>query len=205
MASTITLTPMVTTGVADSFLLQSDGFVAGTFLDDPAVRYQLEGGFIGSSQTTPIWGGLPLSLGIPALGGGGSSSGLGPSCVVAATNGAIDAWCLYNQAANMLITPGSNAPQASSGMTINFGRPGSNFRIVLPILTSLVNTVIGQEPGYQVSWDFTNNRIMAYDAGVGALPVKIEFVNTNSKIVSYNSGTKQTNWLAGSAVAVVRI
>ena len=205
MAATITLTPMQTTGVPDSFLLLTDGFVAGTFLDDPAVRYQLEGGVVSSSQSTPLWGGLPLTLGIPALGGGGASSGLGPTVVAAASNAAINAWCLFNQAANGIIAPGSNVPQYGSGMTVNFARPGSNMRIVLPVVSSLVNTLIGQEPNYQVSWDFTNNRIMAYSGGVGALPVQIEFVNTNSKIVSYNSGTGQTTWTDNAAVAVCRI
>ena len=75
MAATITLTPMQTTGVPDSFLLLTDGFVSGTMLDDPAIRYQIEGGVVAASQATPLWGGLPLTLAIPALGGGGASLG----------------------------------------------------------------------------------------------------------------------------------
>ena len=182
MAATITLTPMQTTGVPDSFLLLTDGFVSGTMLDDPAIRYQIGGGVVAASQATPLWGGLPLTLAIPALGGGGASSGLGSG-----------------------IAPGSNVPQYGPGMSINFVRVGSGARIVVPVLSSLVNTLVGEAPNTQVSWDFTNNRIEAYSGGVGALPVQIETLNTNSKIVAYNSGTGQTTWVDGGAVAVIRV
>lgn len=205
MAATITLTPMQTTGVPDSFLLLTDGFVSGTMLDDPAIRYQIEGGVVAASQATPLWGGLPLTLAIPALGGGGASSGLGSGVVAAATNDAINAWAVFNQGAAGIIAPGSNVPQYGPGMSINFVRVGSGARIVVPVLSSLVNTLVGEAPNTQVSWDFTNNRIEAYSGGVGALPVQIETLNTNSKIVAYNSGTGQTTWVDGGAVAVIRV
>ena len=90
-------------------------------------------------------------------------------------------------------------------MSINFVRVGSGARIVVPVLSSLVNTLVGEAPNTQVSWDFTNNRIEAYSGGVGALPVQIETLNTNSKIVAYNSDTGQTTWVDGGAVAVIRV
>lgn len=203
MPASIAFTPMVTTGFPDGFLLQTDGFVSGTFVDSPTGRYELESGVVSAAQSTPLWGGLPISLAVPALGGGGASSGLGSVITGATSYANLNAWAIINQSANGIIAPGSNAPQFGSGMTINFVRPGSNVRIVVPILSSLVNTVIGQGPNYQVSWDFTNNRIMAFSTT--ALPVQIEFVNTNSKIVTYNAGTGQTTWTPGSAVAVIRV
>lgn len=199
--SNITFNPMVTTGAGQSFLLETDGFVQGTFFDDPAMRYQLEGGFVARTETAPIWGGLPLSLLVPELG----ANPLGPSCSIATTTAGINAWCMFNQAAGMIITPSSTVPSASSGMSVNFVRPGSLLRIALPVNPSLVNSLVGGSTTQQVSWDFTNNYITTYNSGIGALPVQIEFVNTNSKVVSYNSSTGAITWNDAGACAIVRI
>lgn len=200
MSASITFNPMTTTGASNAFVVETDGFVQGTFFDDPAMRYQLEGGFVAASQAHVVWGGLPLSLSVPQLG----SNPNGPSCALATTNAGIEAWCVYNQAAAMIVT-GANPPTAGAGMSINFLRPGSLLRVALPVASSLVSTLVGGATNQQVSWDFTNNEIMAYNSGVGALPVQIEFVDTNSKVVSYNSGTGAVTWNDAGACAIVRI
>ena len=65
MPATISIQPYVTTTSQLSFQLQTDGFVQGFFQDSPVTRYALEGGVVSALQTTPIWGGLPLSLVVP--------------------------------------------------------------------------------------------------------------------------------------------
>lgn len=194
----ISFDPMVTTGAADSFVLDTGGYVAGTFLDDPAMRYQLEGGFVASAQSTPLYGGIPVSLKVPTPAGSGNP--VGPAIAAAADYAHIMGWTLFNQSAGMIITPSSNVPLASAGMSINFARPGSLLRIALPIDPTLVDSIVGGNENAQVSWDFTAQQIIAFS--VTALPVAIEFISTNSKRVSISGSTY--TWSVG-AVAIVRI
>lgn len=199
MSGNISFNPMTTTGAANSFVVETNGFVEGTFYDDPAVRYQLEGGYAASGISHVIWGGLPLTLAVPDVG----SNAMGPACSLATTNSGINAWALFNQAAGMVLVPGSTVPVATAGMSVNFARVGSNLRVALQLDPAILNAVEGGAPNQQVSWDFTNNRITTYSSGVGALAVQILFVNSNSKIVSYSGGA--VTWNDAGPAAIVRI
>jgi hypothetical protein len=203
MPSTVTFAPYGTTVSSISYTLQTDGFVQGVFIDSPALRYTLEGGVVASTQTAPIWGGLPLTLTVPALGSGGSSSGLGPVATTASAAGNIDAWCLNNQAAAGVITPSSNAPLFSSGGSLNFSRVGSGLLVVLPVNPAAVNTLVGAATNYPIYWNFAQNYVDI--TGTTPLGLQIYAVNTNSKTISYSSSTGFANWQTGGSVVVVRI
>jgi hypothetical protein len=211
MAASVTFNPMQTTNTQQSFLLSSDGFVSGTFQDDPAIRYQLEGGVVSQSQSIAVWGGLPVSLAIPGINSvSGQPSALGSFVTVAATNAASNAngihgFTVFNQAAAMIITPSSGVPVASTGMSVNFFRMGTNARIALPLSAGLANTLVGGAPTQQVSWDFVNQVLTTFNAGVGALPVIIETVSITSKVVSYNASTGAVVWNPQGPCAIVRI
>lgn len=201
MASTISLNPNLTTGFSGTFRVSTDGYVVGTFLDDPNNRYNLEGGVVSSSQSTPLWGGLPVTLAVPTP---GTSAALGPAMVAAGSLAAINAWTLFNQSAAGIITPGSNVPLFASGTSLNFARPGSNLRIVLPVYASDVNGLEGAAPNVALYWDPTNLRLTSTaGSNYGPLPIQLEFLNTSSKTVVYSSGL--ANWAYDGSVAVVRI
>src|ERR1700761_4106425 len=155
MAASVSFNPMQTTGAAGAFILSTDGFVQGTFLDDPAMRYQLEGGYVASSQSTPLWGGLPITLSVPAT---GTPNALGSGAVIAASLAGINGWTLFNQASAGILTSSSNVPLYASGMSINFARPGSLLRIVLKINPADVNALVGAAPSVSLYWDPTNLR-----------------------------------------------
>jgi len=193
----ISINPMVTTGASEAFNISSDGYVQGTFLDDPAVRYQLEGGYVDTATVDVIWGGLPLTLAVPNIG----AAALGPSCSIADSAAVIDAWSLFNQAAAMVVTPSSQVPTATSGMSINFARAGSNMRIALPVAAAAISGLQGAEPNVALYWDFTNNNLAT--SGTGILPVQLEFLSTTSKIVVWD-GTNAT-WNYAGPCAIVRI
>ena len=187
-----------------SFLLQSDGFVAGTFIDDPANRYQLEGGVVGAAQTTPLYGSLPLTLTVTAPTSSGASSGLGESAVAATAVANIDAWCVFNQASAGLISATSNVPLYYAGQSLNFVRVGSGLWVVLPVKAADVNTLAGGASNQAIYWDYTNNWVAA--AGTGALGLQIISLNTNSKTITYVAGPPITaNWAGGGSVIVVRV
>lgn len=203
MASTISIAPYATSNSAISFLLQSDGFVAGTVLDNPANRYELEGGLVSASQSTPLWGGIPILLDVPAPGTGGASSGLGLTILAATAESNLDGFCVFNQASAGVITPSSTAPLYPSGTSANFVRSGSRLWMVLPVKAADVNTIAGGNANQAIYWDYTNNWVTVTSMGGGALGYQIIALNTNSKVVTYSSGS--ANWTGGSSVIVVRL
>lgn len=199
----LSFNPMTTTGISGGFVLDTKGYVQGTFLDDPAVRYQLEGAQVDASQSTPIWGGLPIALKVPAV---DQDANL-PSATVAATLTTIAGWCLFNQASAGIITPSSNVPLYQSGMSMNFARAGSNMRICLPVEnTAQLDALVGAAPNVALYWDATNNCLTTTSAGnIGPLPISLEFLSAQSKTVTYNSGTGIATWNPTGAAAIVRI
>ncbi|OYV49198.1 MAG: hypothetical protein B7X10_02125 [Burkholderiales bacterium 21-58-4] len=199
MSGNITFNPMLTTVAASSFTVSTDGYVQGTVFDDPGLRYQIRGGFVANTVTQPVWGGLPLSVAIPA-----NSSGIGPSLTLATTIANITGWSVFNQANNMILTPGPNVPVSTIGMGVNFIEPGCGLRLAVKCSTSLLSALPGEAQNTQVQWDFTNNQLEAYVSGT-ALPVVVEFVSSTSKVVVYNSGTGAVTWDDAGPCAVIRV
>ncbi len=201
----ISFNPMATTGIPNAFVTQTGGYVQGVFLDDPAMRNQLEGGVVATGQATPLWGGLPITLAIPAA-GAQSGNALGPAISEATTSSAVHGWTLFNQASAGIITPSSNVPLYSSGMSINFARAGSLLRVALPVLAASANALIGAAPTLPVYWDYTNQWLTTTQPGSqAALALQVEFIDLNSKTVTYNSGTGNATWNAAAPVAICRI
>ncbi len=198
----ITVAPYALSNSESSFLLQSDGFVAGTFLDNPANRYQLEGGVVGSAQAPPLWGGIPVTLEVPAPGPGGASSGLGSSVIAATTTATnLDGFVVFNQASAGVITASSNVPLYPANTSVNFIRLGCGLWLVLPVNPTAVNTIAGGGSNQAIYWDYTNNRVDV--TGTGALGLQIIALNTNSKTVTYSGG--DATWTSGGSVIVVRV
>lgn len=199
----LSFNPMQTTGISDGFVANTKGFVQGTFLDDPAMRYQLEGAQVDAAQSSPLWGGLPITLKVPAV---DSDAGL-PTAVAAASLSAINGWVLFNQASAGIITPSSNVPLYQSGMSINYARPGSLLRICLPVEnTTILDSLAGDAPNVSLYWDTTNNCLTTSSAGtLGPLPISLELLSAQSKTVSYNSGTGVATWNQNGPAAIVRI
>lgn len=201
----IAFNPSLTTNAYGLFTQNTNGFVQGDAQDDPAVKFWLAGGVVGSAQTTPMWGGLPVEESIPSASTQPGTDSLGGTIITATSNATITGFSVFNQSFNGIITAQSEVPLYTTGMSINFYRLGSGARIPLPIdptLVSLDGTIITS----QVSWDFVNNKIIAYNSGVGALPVRILKISTaNNKGVSYSSVTGFANWDTTATLALCLI
>ena len=210
MSANISLNPMLTTTAAGLFQTNSAGFTQGDALDDPAVKFFLAGGVLSTSATSPIWGGVAIEESIfPNQGtpppGTGPGQVLGSTIIQAASNATITGFCVYNQAYAGITTPQSTAPLYAPGMSVNYYRLGSGARIPLQIDPTLVS-LDGSITTSQVSWDFTNQKIIAYSSGIGALAVRILSISTaNNLTVTYNSDTGFANWTSGGALAVCLI
>lgn len=171
MSATITFNPVVTTVAPGSFNVSSDGYIQGTALNDPAVRNQLSGGVLATTETLPMWGGVGISetttpataSGIPNLGGTLTRA---TSLTQTAANG-LSGFSVFDQSHAMVNTPQSPVPLAGSLMSVNFYRLGSNARIVVALAPALVN-LEGGPIGQQVSWDFNGQQLVPYVASYPA-------------------------------------
>jgi hypothetical protein len=210
MSANISLNPMLTTTAAGLFQTNSAGYTQGDALDDPAVKFFLTGGVLSTSASTPIWGGVPIAeLIYPNQGtpppGTGPGQVLGATVIQSTVNTEITGFCVYNQAFAGITTPQSPAPLFAPGMSVNYYRLGSGARIPLQIDPALVS-LDGSLITTQVSWDFAANQIIAYDAGVGALNVRIISISTaNNLTVAYDGVSGFATWATGNVLAVCLI
>jgi hypothetical protein len=161
MASNISFNPYLTTNGAGSFSVQSDGYVQGSALDDPTIRNRLAGGWLNSTETLPMWGGIAIYENVPPAGYDGTYGGpVGRATSLANLTG----FSVLNQAHNWVTSPQSQAPSAGSGMTVPFYRMGSGARIVVGCDASLIAAVQGGLITQNVSWDFNNQVLQAYNS-----------------------------------------
>jgi hypothetical protein len=197
----IEFNPNLTTAISDAFVLETHGFVQGVFLDDPAIRYQLEGGKVGPDVSQPLWGGLAISLAVPPVGMEIQGSVMVPATSLASING----WTCVNQSMNGIITPSSNVPLYAAGASLNFFRPGSNARLCVAVEnTTVLDALAGDAPNVDVYWDPTNLCITNSSSGTyGPLPVQLMTLSASSKIVTYSGGN--ANWNSSGPAAIIRI
>lgn len=178
----ITFNPQLTTVPSTGFLGTTKGYVQGAFFDDPSSRMYLSAGIIASSVTGVVYGGMALTENVNAA----NSNQAGNNLTIATAYANTTAFCVYNQANNMIITPGNSAQMAVAGMSASYFRLGSGARIAVQCNSTLANSLSSGAVNQQVSWDFTNQILIPFSTT--ALNVKVLSVNTNSKIVTNTSG-----------------
>lgn len=175
----------------------STGLVQGFAAPNFAVERLLSGGI--NADTVPIVGGTPITETTTA------NVYSTTSIAKATSNAAITGFSVSNQGDSMVVGANSTAPQASVGRTVNFYRLGSKAHIAVKCDPALVATLqAGVPSNQQVSWDFTNNQVIAYSAGIGALNARIVDVSTkgNDKVITYDTGTTNSNYGAGNCIVI---
>ncbi|HHT5687654.1 TPA: hypothetical protein ACTZGC_001734 [Raoultella ornithinolytica] len=152
----LSLNPMATTNAAGSFGVQSDGFIQGVALDDPANRFNLASGTVAATETKPLWGGLPVAELLP----GNQSSPRGSTIRRAVSLAELEGFTVFNQAHNGLTTPQSPVPLYASGMSVSYYRIGSNMRVPLKASAQVVALgTTGASVKTPLAWDFVNNQV----------------------------------------------
>jgi len=162
MASNISFNPVLTTVAAGTFTVQTDGFMQGVFLDDPAIRNELVQGILATTETLPMWGGIAIYENIPGV-SGGPADNLGSVIGRATSNAAIAGFSTFNQASNFITTPQSEAPSAGQSMSVPYFRLGSGARIAVQCDPGLA-ALEGATTSPQVSWDINNQVLQEYVA-----------------------------------------
>jgi len=167
MSNFVSFNPMLTTNAAGSFSVQSEGYVQGTALDDPAIRYQLANGVLAQTESLPMWGGVAIYEDMPSPGFGNVT---GPTVGRATATTNLTGFSVFNQGHAMVNWPQNKVPIVGQGGTVPFFRLGSNARIPVacdPSLVSLQGGLINQ----QVSWDFNNQVLQPYDAATATVSI----------------------------------
>lgn len=195
----ISINPAATIAPPSSFLPSTQGYTQGLALADPSSSQWLLSGAVASAVTQPVWGGMGIQELVSAPG----TNSFGNSIALAATIAAITGFTVFNRGYNMLTTPGNNVQAASAGMSVPYYRFGSNIRIPVLCTSALITAVEANGINTQVQWDTTNQQLIPYASGT-ALPVKVVALDSNSKVVSYNSGTGAVTWSTGN-VAVIQL
>ena len=174
----ISFNPQLTTSPQNSFLVNTEGYVQGSFFsDDPAIRLSLLAGQLVSSVVGPVWGGMALTEGVNAP----NSNQAGNPLSLATAISNLTAFSVFNQSANMIIVPGNSVQQAVAGMTAMYFRLGSNATIAVNCDPSLAAALDNGNTNQTVSWDFNNSRLQAYDASTAT-------VSLTSITSSYSNG-----------------
>jgi hypothetical protein len=193
------------------FMIESDGLIVGTAMPDPAARYALSGGWLATTETLPMFGGIAINESIPierttspatptrpdlALGGI-----IARATTLAAGAGSVTGFAVFDQNYSAINSPQSPVPTTGNGGLVNFYRLGSGIRIALAIDPALV-TLEGGLITQQVSWDFSAQRIIAF--ATNALAVKIlQVKSSNCMRPIYNSGPGTVTWNYNDAAALV--
>ena len=168
MSANITINPVKTVVAAGTFNIQTDGYIVGFAMPDPATRFQLAGGLVAANETMPMWGGVGISESVanPTYSSSRAAAALGGSISRAtqlgsgSVAGSLTGFTVYDQNYSMINSPQSPAPQSAPGMMANFYRFGSNARIPLALNTAL--SLSGNLITQPVSWDFVNQEVSPY-------------------------------------------
>lgn len=202
MPANLAFNPYVQTSAAGMFTIESDGFIVGTAMPDPATRFALAGGWLASTETLPMFGGVGISENIPNEPSATPHPvvPLGGSIARATAETNLTGFSVFDQNYAAVNMPQSPVPQVGSGGLVNFYRLGSGARVALAIDPTLI-TLEGGLINQQVSWDFTNQKIIAF--ATTALSVKIlQIKSTGCMVPTYNAGTGFVTWNYNGAAAL---
>lgn len=185
--NSLSLQPMLTGNNAGGFSVQSEGYIQGFALDDPAIRYSLNQGQLAATESLPMWGGVAIAESLQA-------GSLGNAIARATSNAGINGFAVFNNAPHWINTPQSPVPVGTSGMSVPFYRLGSGARIAVACDESL-SALIGGAITQQVTWDIYAQRLKAYDAATAT-------VSVTSITASYSATTQLWTFAVVAAAAV---
>lgn len=168
----ITLNPALASSVTGSFGTEWNGLIAGMSMPDPDSLYWLSAGFLASSETLPMYGGILISEAVPTP---QTSPPLTPNPslggpIIRATNvagagnaGNATGFSVFDQNYSAVNSPQSEVPLTPTYGAVNFYRFGSNRRIAVPCSTAL-STLEANPITALVSWDYTAQMLIPYSA-----------------------------------------
>lgn len=203
----IILNPLPTTFASGTFNDSTIGYVAGSLYPNASARNTIRTGFIASSVTGLMYGGV----GVTVTTQGAASPMLGPTLTIATAIANLGGFLVWDQSAAPVQTPQSTVPLASPGMSFSFVEFGLGNCIALPMSAANAANLLGVSNITQLTWDYTNQVLLPYSSGQipgpSSLPAKIIDVQIgNSWVVTPNSpASGEAVWNESGAVVVLQI
>jgi hypothetical protein len=199
------LNPLLVTSAPGTFATQSEGYIQGTAMDDPAVRYALAGGVLNSTETVPMWGGVGIyeNVPFPPIQTSFPQDNLGSLVGRATTTALIQGFSVFNQAHAWITTPQSQVPTAGAGMGVNFYRLGSGARIVVkadPAIASLEGGIVNTQSGF--TWDCNAQVLQPFEASATTLSVTGITVSNGVATVTLSGTLSGWTFTAGDTVVL---
>jgi hypothetical protein len=216
---TINLNPIQTTNASGTFTITLDGLVQGMAMDDPSARNWLTGGILASTETLPMFGGIPITeVFPPAAGAAGYMDPSLQTLIRRATAGFISPYVagmmtgvsVFNQNFAAINTPQSPVPMTDLGMSVHLYRFGTNARIAMamdPAMTPPGGSIWPVAP-LVLAWDVANQRVTQVAAGNLLFPPHVKLVDYNvgnSMTVVYNLATGFATWNRTGNACVLQI
>jgi hypothetical protein len=202
----IGITPQLTKTALGTFGVQWDGLVQGTAMPSPNAVFNLAGGWVASTETDPMYGGIAITEGIPTAPGSPPATPameLGGPLTRASGYPNLTGFTVFDQDYAAINSPQSEVQLADVYMQMNFYRLGSGQRIVVACDPALIS-LYGQPITQQVSWDFSGQRLVAFSTTALACKV-LKMMPAGCMTVTYTSGTKTAAWNRNGAAAVILI
>lgn len=183
MVASLSYNPYITSFAEGMFNVQSQGLKQGTAYPDPATRNALRGGYLASTDTLPMWGGVGIYMKIP--GGVGTpniafQTKMGRAAALTGAD-ALTGFSVFDQNYSMVTTPQNRVPIAVSGQSVHAYALGSRTRIAVacdPTLASLFGSSIDTP----VSWDFVNQLLVPFIAA--ALTISSGTYSTTTGLIT---------------------
>lgn len=176
----VSINPLKTTVAAGSFAVESNGFMQGNAMADPAVRYALAGGVLASDAALPLWGGCAIKELVPPSNTRGVLGGVIDRATALAE---ITGFSVFDQAYGMVNSPQSQVPLTPPEGQVNFYRLGSGARIAVKAAPSLID-LEGNIITSQVSWDYTYQQLGPYEAAHNTIAITSQTRDPDTGIVT---------------------
>lgn len=190
MSAQVAFNPYVSTNAAGTFSKDTVGLIQGTAWDQPAIRYSLEGGYLASTESLPMWGGVAIYEDVPTPPSPNGSYGgaVGRAPVMADITG----FSVFDQMYAAVNSPQSPVPLIGSGGSVNFYRLGSGARIAVACVPGLVDAQ-GNLITQQVSWDLVNQQLIPFAGAYTETAItNAVWANTDGGQTTYTVGADLT-------------
>lgn len=202
-----TFNPLPTVGSSGSFGFTTHGYIAGSLWPNAAARNFTRTGFIASSVTGLVYGGV----GITTTTAASTAKMLGPTLTIATSISNLTGFAVWDQSYAGVQTPQSQVPLFTPGMGISFVEFGTGAAIALPMGATAAAALYAAPDNTQLTWDYTNQVLLAYSSGQipgpSSLPAKILDIQIGNSwiVIPNNPAAGQANWNEAGAVVVLEI
>ena len=179
--------------------------VQGFAPDEVIAHTSLRSGLVAPSQTSPLWGGMAVTLSLP---GPGVPLSLGPMLSLATASSNIAAFTSFTESDAMSRSIQNTVPQARAGDgtnpggAINFLLLRSGARLWVKIHNDAVSALDGGSITPTVYWDYANQQLSTRAAIANDSPISVTLLRLEEHALVI---TRRGCWADSGCAALIQI